>query len=86
MKRCLRRKQEFFAIDIYKVLNEFEPNRKISIVVEGFLTNHQAISPKELLGMSCEIEVNRAIKLVPNGILVARAPYRHYSKENGKYP
>jgi hypothetical protein len=49
MKKCLRKKQEVFAIDICKVLDESESSCKDPINVENFLANHQDIFPAELL-------------------------------------
>ena len=48
MKRCVRMQQKFFAIDICKISNEFEPSRKETIIVEDFFVNQQ-----EFFLMSC---------------------------------
>jgi hypothetical protein len=48
MKRCLRKKQEVFAIDIRKVSDEPELSCKEPTNVEDFLTNYQDIFPDDL--------------------------------------
>ena len=65
IRRCVRKKQEVFAIDIRNISDESWPSRKEPINVEDFLANYQDIFPDEVLWMPPQRKVDHAIKLVP---------------------
>ena len=65
IRRCVRKIQEVFAIDIRKILDESRLSRKEPIIVEDFLANYQDIFPDELPGMPAQRKVDHAIKLIP---------------------
>ena len=78
MKKYLRKKQKFFAVDIFKFSNESKSGGKEPIVVEDFLANHPDIFPGEFRGELPETEVDHAFKLMPSLTQIAKALYRHY--------
>ena len=87
IKRCFRQKQKQnknFAIDICKILDEFGPSCKESIVFEGFTANYRKKNLYELRGTPPQREVDHAIDLVLGVATIAKAPYRQSFKENVK--